>query len=430
MRAAPRRPCTVPTPTRTELLVSPPPLLAALAAVLPATLLAGRIEVRPAAGAPVAAAIARALPGDTVVLHPGTYREPTLVVDRPVVLLGRPGALLDGEGARALLIVRAPGVTVQGLAFRATGESGMEDRAAIRVENTGGCRLVGNRIDDASFGIYLARVDGCEVRGNVIEGARVAQLEGGNGIHLWHARNVRVVGNRVAGQRDGLYFEFTRHADVRDNDSRENSRYGLHFMFSDSCAYVGNRFVRNNSGIAVMYTHTVTITDNLFAESWGSAAYGLLLKSITDSRIERNVFRGNSVGLHLEDANRNVVAGNRIERNGWALRLMANADDNRIERNDFLANAFDVVATGDRTSTVLRGNHWDAYRGYDLDRNGVGDVPHRPVRLFALVVEANPPALVLLRSILLDLLDLAERVLPVLTPASVVDETPALRPVT
>jgi nitrous oxidase accessory protein len=404
------------------------PLLAAALAAAPARASAARIDVRPGAGNPVAAALARAADGDTLVLAPGVYREPTLVLSRAVTLLGRPGAILDGAGRHEIVRITGRGVTVQGLGLRDTGTSGIEDRAALRVEGTGGCRIVGNRFDGTFFGIYLARVDGCEVRDNVLRGPDLGQLEAGNGIHLWHARNVRIVDNVVERHRDGLYFEFTRHADVRGNRSDHNSRYGLHFMFSDSCTYVRNVFERNEAGIAVMYSHHVTVVGNRFLDSWGSAAYGLLLKSISDSRVEGNLFRSNSVGLHLEDANRNVIRRNRIERNGWALRLMANADDNTIEGNDFVANAFDVVAGGDRSTTTMRRNHWDAYRGHDLDRDGIGDVPHRPVRLFALVVENNPPALALLRSILLDLLDLAERVMPVLTPASVVDPAPALRP--
>jgi nitrous oxidase accessory protein len=56
----------------------------------------------------------------------------------------------------------------------------------------------------------------------------------------------------------------------------------------------------------------------------------------------------------------------------------------------------------------------------------VGDVPFRPVRLFSLVVEQNEPALVLQRSILVGLLDLAEEVLPLLTPGNLVDTRPSL----
>ena len=385
------------------------------------------IDVYPGTGSPIAAALLRAQPTDTLLLHRGLYREPTILVRQSVTIRGETGAVLDGEGRRAILIVYAPHVTVEGLTLRHTGFSGIDDRAALRFVDTRDCRVIGNRIERAFFGIYLARVTGCDVRDNVIVGNAGGEMDAGNGIHLWYARDVHLTRNVVEQHRDGIYFEFTHGGVVRDNISRKNGRYGLHFMFSDSCQYVRNQFVGNAAGIAVMYTNHVEIRDNLFADARGSASYGLLLKAISDSRIERNTFRANSVALHLEDANRNQISGNRFERNGWAIRLMTNADDNTIAGNDFIANAFDVVASGERNSTRMHGNHWDSYRGYDLDRNGVGDIPHHPVRLFALIVENNPPALILLRSFLLDLLDIAERVLPVLVPATVTDTAPAMR---
>ncbi|MFW6085500.1 MAG: hypothetical protein ACODAA_09820, partial [Gemmatimonadota bacterium] len=75
------------------------------------------------------------------------------------------------------------------------------------------------------------------------------------------------------------------------------------------------------------------------------------------------------------------------------------------------------------------GNHWDEYRGYDRDGDGVGDVAHRPVRLFALVVERAPVTTVLLRSFFATLLDWTEYVLPSLTPGNLVDPAPAMRPI-
>ncbi len=385
------------------------------------------VDVYPGAGAPIAAALASARNADTLFLHRGLYREPTIMVRQSVTIRGEDGTVLDGEGQRAILIVTAPDVSVEGLTLRHTGFSGIDDRAALRFVDTRDCRVIGNRIERAFFGIYLARVTGCDVRDNVIVGNAGGEMDAGNGIHLWYARNVHLTRNTIEQHRDGIYFEFTHGGVVRDNISRRNGRYGLHFMFSDSCQYLRNQFIGNAAGIAVMYTNHVEIRDNLFADARGSASYGLLLKSISDSRIEGNVFRSNSVALHLEDANRNQIRGNRLERNGWAMRLMTNAENNTIAGNDFVANAFDVVASGERNSTKMHGNHWDSYRGYDLDRNGIGDIPHHPVRLFALIVENNPPALILLRSFLLDLLDIAERVLPVLIPAAVVDTAPAMR---
>ncbi len=387
---------------------------------------ADTINVFPGPGAPIAAALARAQFADTIVLHRGVYREPTIMVRQSVTIRGAPGAVVDGEGQRALFIVYAPAVTIQQLTLRHTGFSGIDDRAAIRFVDTRDCRVLANRIEQAFFGIYLARVTRCEVRDNVISGVAAGEMEAGNGIHIWYGRDVHLTRNTIEHHRDGIYFEFTHGGVVRDNVSQKNGRYGLHFMFSDSCRYVHNQFLANAAGIAVMYTNHIEMRNNVFADARGSAAYGLLLKSISDSRIEGNTFRGNSVALHLEDANRNQMIGNRFQHNGWAIRLMTNAENNTIARNDFIANAFDVVASGERNSTMLSGNHWDAYRGYDLNHDGIGDVPHHPVRLFALIVESNPPTLVLLRSFLLELLDAAERVLPVLVPATVIDTAPAM----
>jgi len=55
-------------------------------------------------------------------------------------------------------------------------------------------------------------------------------------------------------------------------------------------------------------------------------------------------------------------------------------------------------------------------------------VPHRPVRLFSLIVEHNEPSLVLLRSLFVRVLDAAERVVPALTPEGLADARPAMRP--
>jgi nitrous oxidase accessory protein len=108
---------------------------------------------------------------------------------------------------------------------------------------------------------------------------------------------------------------------------------------------------------------------------------------------------------------------------------MANAQGNVFEGNAFQGNSFDVATNSRQNNSVFRGNYWDKYRGYDLDRDGVGDVPFRPVRLFSLIVERSAPALVLLRSFFVGLLDAAEQVFPSLTPETLVDEAPLIRPV-
>ena len=176
-----------------------------------------------------------------------------------------------------------------------------------------------------------------------------------------------------------------------------------------------------------MYTHRVQMTENRFENNWGAAAYGLLLKEISDARLDRNVFYRNTTGLVADGANRIVADRNDFVENGWAIKLEASTVDGRLTRNNFIANTFDVATNSQDPSTKMSGNYWDAYRGYDLNRDGVGDVPFRPVRLFAMIVERHEAALILLRSAFVELLDAAERAIPSLTPVALADGQPAMR---
>lgn len=377
----------------------------------------------------IAAAIARAPRGARVAVMPGVYREPTLVVDRPLTIEGVGAAILDGEGRRQIMTITADSVTIRHLTFRDVGSSEREDRAAIKVIEAAHCVIEDNRIDRAFFGIYLARVSDCRIAGNTIVGRPASEVQAGNGIHLWIADRVQIVRNYVRGHRDGIYFEFVHHSDIDDNVSEENGRYGLHFMFSDDCRYEGNTFRRNGAGVAVMYTRRVDMLRNRFEDNQGAAAYGLLLKEIGDARLEGNRFTRNTTAVHADGTTRLVVTRNRFGDNGWALKLDANSQSGRITANDFLRNSFDVATNGRSADTILEGNYWDAYTGYDLAHDGFGDVPYRPVRLFSLLVAREEPALVLLRSTFVSLLDLAERMVPALTPETLADGHPAMRPI-
>ena len=375
-------------------------------------------------------ALRRVAPHGRIVVTAGTYAEPaTIAVGKPVTIEGRGWPTLDGRNEREILQVLADSVTLRGLRFARVNTMMTEDRAAVRVHGATDCVVEGNRFDDTFFGVYLARSERCRVADNVFVGRKDGESNSGNAIHLWNTRDVQVLRNRITGHRDGIYFEFTRHGRAEGNVSEGNLRYGLHFMYSDSCAYVGNAFRANGAGVAVMYTNVVTMTGNTFADNPGAAAYGLLLKEIAEPTLERNVFARNTVGLMADGTTRLVARHNRFADNGWAVRLMTNVQEGRFEANDFAGNTFDVATNGrDGDGTVFAGNWYDEYRGWDLDRDGRGDVTHRPVRLFSLLVARYEPALVLQRSFFVGLLDAAERVLPALTPETLADAAPAMAP--
>lgn len=363
----------------------------------------------------------------TVRVAAAVYREPTIVVEKALTIIGDSGAVIDGEGVRELMVVHADSVTVRGMTFRNTGSSQATDRAALRIAESAGCLIEGNRFENTFFGIYLQKSEACLIRKNHLRGMAGSQTVTGNGIHLWSSRDVVIEDNVIDGHRDGVYFEFVTNAIVRRTVSTNSHRYGLHFMFSDSCLYEANQFLANESGVAVMYSKHVAIRGNRFERSLGSASYGLLLKEINDSEVRGNRFADNSVALHLEGSNRNRVDDNDFLRNGWAVRILADAQENMLRGNIFDGNVFDVGTNSRTNYSAFENNWWDRYAGYDLDHNGIGDVAHAPVRLFALLVEQTPAALVLTRSFLVDVLDVAERVIPALTPETLRDKSPLMK---
>jgi nitrous oxidase accessory protein len=377
--------------------------------------------------ATIRAALDIAADGDRIRILSGTYAEGVLEVGRSVEIVGDGWPVLDAGGVGALLRVTADGVAIRGLVLRGTGVSHVADHAAILFDGVTGCTAEGNRLEDNFFGIYIARSSGCTVRGNEISGHATREINAGNGVHLWNASDVLVEDNAIRGQRDGVYLEHVRGAVIRRNTSERNLRYGLHFMFSSDAEYERNVFRDNGAGVAVMYSKNVRMAGNVFADNWGATAYGLLLKEITDSEVTENVFRGNTVGINSDGSARLQVTGNRFLRNGWAVRVLANSRGNTFAGNDFIENTFDVSTNSRQSFNTFSGNYWSRYAGYDLDADGTGDVPHRPVRLFALIVEKNPAALMLLRGAFVDLLDIAERVVPVLTPEALVDERPSMK---
>lgn len=392
--------------------------------------LASRVVVEPG-GDPstIGEAVRRTAPGGRVTVRPGTYREPTIVVDRPLTIEGEGYPVIDGEGERQLFTVTADGVRITGLALRNVGISYVEDRAAIRVEEAADCEVDHNRIDGGFFAIYLARTDGCRITANEIRGTGTRETDSGNGIHAWYSRNLEIAENRVHGHRDGIYLEFVEQARASRNEITRNIRYGLHFMYSDGGEYESNRFVDNGAGVAVMYTSDIAMKGNRFENNRGGASFGLLLKDIDDSEIRENVFRDNSVALYAESFDHTIVEDNLFERNGRAIRLLSNSTGSVFRRNDFVGNTFDVTTNSRRVHSSFAGNHWDEYHGYDRDGDGVGDIAHRPVRLFALVVERAPVTTILLRSFFATLLDWTEYVLPSLTPRNLLDPAPAMRPI-
>ena len=372
-------------------------------------------------------ALALAKDGDTVLVHSGIYKEGTILINKKIYFIGKNFPVLDGQHKKEVLSINANDVVVKGFKVINSGHAALNDPCGIRVYDKNDVTIQGNILDNNFFGIYLQNSNNCIVKNNVVRAYGKAEQLIGNGIHCWKSNNLQIIGNKITGHRDGIYFEFVTQSVIWRNISNNNVRYGLHFMFSNDDAYITNVFKNNGAGVAVMFTKNVKMFNNYFEENWGDSAYGLLLKEISDSYIFNNRFARNTSGIYMEGTSRIKVEKNSFESNGWGMKIQASCMENEIINNNFLKNTFDISTNGSLVLNTFNANYWDKYEGYDLDKDGMGDVPYHPLSLFAVLTENTPSAMLLYRSFMITLLDKSEKVLPSITPDNFVDNKPLMK---
>jgi nitrous oxidase accessory protein len=376
----------------------------------------------------ITAALAAAKNGDTVLVSSGHYFEKNLIISKSIVLKGMDHPVLDGENKYENISIKSHDVVVDGFLLQHTGVSSLVDFAAIKIYNSRNVTVINNIIKDAFFGIYSQYGTHCLIKNNQLTAFAKEEQRSGNGIHCWKSDSMQIIANAVSGHRDGIYFEFVTNSVIWRNNSFNNLRYGLHFMFSNDDAYITNVFENNGAGVAVMFSKGVKMFNNYFKENWGDASYGILLKEINDSYIENNHFEKNTAAIFAEGANRVVVKKNVFKNNGWAFKIQASCSDITLEQNNFIGNTFDVGTNGSLVLNFFSKNYWDKYEGYDLNHDNFGDILYRPVSMYSMIIEKNPPAMVLFHSLIVSLMDKSEKVIPSLTPENLKDEHPLMKP--
>ncbi|NKI27042.1 nitrous oxide reductase family maturation protein NosD [Arenibacter sp. 6A1] len=366
---------------------------------------------------------------DTLLIKKGTYKEFNIRIDKPLTLLGENNPVIDGQEKGEIITIVSDNVTLDGLVIVNVGTSYTADYAAVRVVKSADFLIQNLVLEKLFFGIYLEKSNNGKIYRNKIKGDAVDEYNSGNGIQLWYSKNIVVEQNTVQQVRDGIYLEFSDNISIINNISSKNLRYGLHFMFSNDDLYEGNTFENNGAGVAVMFSKKIKMRNNTFKKNWGTASFGLLLKEINDADISGNTFEENTIGINIEGSNRINYNNNNFIKNGWAIKVRGACYTNTFMHNNFMYNSFDIAYNSNLNDNIFKENYWSNYTGYDLDKNGFGDIPYRPVKLFSYIVNRTPETIILLRSLFMDIIDFSEKVSPVFTPDDLVDSHPLMKPV-
>lgn len=377
--------------------------------------------------------LALTLAPDTLRLGSGVHTGP-LILSRPTVLLGAPGAILRGNGKGSVLIVAARGCVVRGLRIEGSGRNpdGPDAGVLVRADSVTLEDLV---IRDMLFGVYLLQARGAVLRRLDIEGPRgLGEGQRGDGIYLYNSRGVVAEANHIAYVRDGIYFSYSDSARITDNRV-SHVRFGLHYMFSHRNRFERNVFTDNAAGALLMNSNGVVVTDNVFAWNAGVRSYGLVLQTATEPVVRDNSFVGNGIGVFFDNVIGGEFEGNVVAGNWLGLRLFANSERTRITANIIVGNTFDATG-GDAAGAFEfcvagRGNYWSAAvadGGFDLDGDGVFDAPHAASSPLAELAVSRGGLRLFLGSPAARTLTWAERTFPVFAVSQVTDACPLAAP--
>jgi len=387
-------------------------------------------------------------PNSRVIVNGGVYKG-KIVIDKPLELIGKNYPIIDGQGEGHVVLVKAP-CKISGFTLRNSGTNLLSEDSGIMVENVSGVFIEGNKIEDVLFGIYLKNSQGVVIKDNFISGKDLPLSMRGDGIRLWYSRSVTLENNTVVGVRDVvIWYSY----DVLAKGNKVfHSRYGLHYMYSNGNILEGNEFIGNIVGAFIMFSRRILVKNNVFGSSKFLTGIGIGLKDASYIVITQNLIADNTIGIYLanspeftgeiinsdlEDSQvlEGVSYGNIIRKNVFAfntkcMSFLPPAYPNLISENTFWANIFIAEYQGvSQDKNLWYSNFYDIYRGFDMNKDGYGDIPFEYSSLFLKVLADNPNLSFFYISPLKFFIEQLSLILPFFKPDPVfVDIRPSINP--
>jgi nitrous oxidase accessory protein len=296
-----------------------------------------------------------------------------------------------------------------------------------------GNRIEENELRDVLFGIYLFHSNHNTIGNNSIHGRpQLGSGERGAGIHIWYSADNIIEQNTIAQMSEGMYLQNVDRSVIRGNRVFD-LRYGLHYMYSNNNVFVDNTFENNVAGAAITYSHHIQFRRNAFLHNRGFSSFGILFQDRDNCLAELNLIDDNVVGIFMEALRDSRFKRNVVAANDTSIEAFASAEHNEFTRNNFIANLSPIRVIGKSSNTRWDrdgvGSYWSEYNGYDVNGDGIGDVPFRIQKLFE-YMEGNQPHLrIYLSSPAAQALAAAEHAFPIIEGSHELDHYPLMKPV-
>lgn len=315
-------------------------------------------------------AVNNAMPGNTIIVYPGTYNE---IVDINVANLsilsysGNPeDTIVRHIGSGHNFAIGASNVTISGFNITGTNSTGIYMSevsgvnisnnkfsgigCGVQIESSNSCTLVNNTVNDsAQYGFYLQSSSNCTLDNNAVSNTS------SHGIYLLAASYCNLTSNIVSDTgSDGVQFSSSNNCTMANNTITNISGNGIYATFSSSCNFTGNTVSNiDYEGIALLYSNNCTLTDNIISstEYYGIYTYSSSGCNFTEN-IVSNVYYD---GIYLSQLNGCTLTCNTISNSEDGIHLY-NSSNCNLTSNDISNTYDDGIYMFESSSCNLSGN--------------------------------------------------------------------------
>lgn len=336
--------------------------------------------------------------GDTLHLPSGIY-EGNFSINKAITMVAEDGVILIPKSLDEPIITidEAKDVSIQGLQLQTSG-------TGIVIKDSENIKLSDVVMTNVDSGIKIYRSKNIDIQQISVTGNDQHYSKKGNGIAAYNSANLIVKNNRFNKVQDGIYIEHVKGTSV-ENNKVENSRYGTHFMYSEDVQALHNEYVKNETGLMIMMTDHVTLSQNDVSYQDGFNGTGITLYEVEQIDIQDHIISGNRVAISIQKTTGVHIANNILQMNQTAIESIKSDRTNLVGNNYFVGNLVNVRSDQDGVS--LKGNYYDDYAGIDIDNDGIGEESYVALQSFGQWMVRKPvyqyyveaPSVVLLNEI-------------------------------